>query len=464
VVAGAAFSICSGDEGEGPAEVADVKLLLVCHNHPDLLVGGVEMYVKDLYEALSDSPGFEPMLLARAGAPFTSFDAYHADTQLAMANDDPNQYLLFTDLTDFDWFYGRLKSTKGTVLQDFRELLLAHRPDVVHFQHTAYMGYDMVRVARNALPDAPIVYSLHEYIPICHRDGVMVRTLNDELCREESPRRCHECFPEIDSHTFYIRKRFIRSHLSLADCFIAPSEYVAERYAEWGLERSKIVVKASHRQPIRLGGEELERSEPTRERNRFAYFGQLNPYKGADVLLRAMDELGEDFDGELSLYGANLEKQSPRFRERFEALLDLDRENVRFVGDYERVELPKLMAGSAWVVVPSIWWETGPIVVWEAFQHGRPVICSDIGGMSEKVTDGVNGLHFRTGDAHDLAETMRRAAETPGLWEELRSGVPREPGHSIEEDVAIMTAIYKGLLERDGRTGTELALEEVPSA
>ena len=32
----------------------------------------------------------------------------------------------------------------------------------------------------------------------------------------------------------------------------------------------------------------------------------------------------------------------------------------------------------------------------EAFQYGRPVICSDIGGMSEKVTDGVNGLHFRT--------------------------------------------------------------------
>jgi glycosyltransferase involved in cell wall biosynthesis len=180
------------------------------------------------------------------------------------------------------------------------------------------------------------------------------------------------------------------------------------------------------------------------------------------VLLRAMDELGEDFDGELYLYGANLEKQSPRFRVRFEALLDLDRENVRFVGEYERDELPKLMAGIDWVVVPSIWWETGPIVVWEAFQHGRPVICSDIGGMSEKVTDGVNGLHFRTGDAHDLAETMRRAAETPGLWEELRSGVPREPGHSIEEDVAIMTAIYKGLLERDGRTGTELALEGVP--
>ena len=61
------------------------------------------------------------------------------------------------------------------------------------------------------------------------------------------------------------------------------------------------------------------------------------------------------------------------------------------------------MARIDWVVVPSIWWENGPLVILEAFQHGRPVICSDIGGMSEKVTDGVNGLHFRRGDPRDLA-------------------------------------------------------------
>ena len=34
-----------------------------------------------------------------------------------------------------------------------------------------------MRVIRNTLPDAPIVYTLHEYVPICHHDGQMVRTL-----------------------------------------------------------------------------------------------------------------------------------------------------------------------------------------------------------------------------------------------------------------------------------------------
>jgi len=450
-----------GSEG---SQITEVKLLLVGHSHPELLVGGVEMYVKDLYEALARSDEFEPLLLARAGPPYSSFDAYHEDTQLALVNDDPNQYLLFTDLSDFDFFNGRLKSTKEKVVRSFHDFLVAQCPDIVHFQHTTYMGYDIVRATRNALPDVPIVYSFHEYIPICYSDGHMIRTKNDELCEEESPRRCHECFPEISPQTFFMRKRFIQSHLSLVDCFIVPSEYVAERYEQWGLDRSKIVVKPYSRQPSSTNGVRPEPEEPMRTRNRFAYFGQFNPYKGADVLLQAMDVLGGDFDGELWLFGANLEIQEPRFRERFEALLGVERDNVHLVGQYDRAELPKLMAGIDWVVVPSIWWETGPIVVWEAFQHGRPVICSDIGGMSEKVTDGLNGLHFRTGDPHDLAETMRRAAETPGLWEELQAGVPREPGHSIDEDVEIMTAIYKGLLERRESMSPELSLEEVPSA
>ena len=39
------------------------------------------------------------------------------------------------------------------------------------------------------------------------------------------------------------------------------------------------------------------------------------------MLLRAMDILGEDFDGELHIYGGNLDMQDPRWQERFADLL-----------------------------------------------------------------------------------------------------------------------------------------------
>jgi glycosyltransferase involved in cell wall biosynthesis len=83
------------------------------------------------------------------------------------------------------------------------------------------------------------------------------------------------------------------------------------------------------------------------------------------------------------------------------------------------------------------------------------VIASNIGGQSEKVTDGVNGLHFRRGDPADLARVMRMAAETPGLWDDLHSGIPERPGHPIEEHVETITRIYDSLLAGSRVSGGE---------
>ena len=87
----------------------------------------------------------------------------------------------------------------------------------------------------------------------------------------------------------------------------------------------------------------------------------------------------------------------------------------------------------------------------EAFQHGRPVICSDIGGMSEKVTDGVSGLHFRRGDPASLAQAIDRAANEPGIWDRMREGIPPVP--RIMEHAAEMTELYNDLLQGRGPGG-----------
>jgi glycosyltransferase involved in cell wall biosynthesis len=150
-------------------------------------------------------------------------------------------------------------------------------------------------------------------------------------------------------------------------------------------------------------------------------------------------------DVHLWLHGANLRMQPKDFQEEFSSLLgEATKENVTLVGRYAHAELPKLMANIDWVVVPSIWWENSPLVIQEAFQYGRPVICSDIGGMAEKVTDGVNGLHFRVNDPISLAQTICRAVSSPGLWQRLRSGIPDIYG--MENHVATLSELYRTLL------------------
>src|SRR5205823_14876537 len=151
---------------------------------------------------------------------------------------------------------------------------------------------------------------------------------------------------------------------------------------------------------------------------------QLLPFKGIDVLLEAMQLLERDFRGHLWVHGANLDLQPQEFRDRVDTLLEETRANVTFAGAYAPSEVGELMAAVDWVVVPSIWWENSPLVIEEAFLHGRPVICSNVGGMAEKVAHGVNGLHFRVRDPVSLAAAIEHAVSTPGLWRTLRDAIP----------------------------------------
>ena len=121
---------------------------------------------------------------------------------------------------------------------------------------------------------------------------------------------------------------------------------------------------------------------------------------------------------------------------------------VRFVGPYKSPDLPRLMREVDWVVMPSTWWENAPVVIQEAFQHGRPVIASDIGGMAEKVRDRLDGLHFRAGSPDLLADCLERALREPGLWDRLRSRI-RRPPTAIEAAEAHAT-LYRTLLDAKG--------------
>jgi glycosyltransferase involved in cell wall biosynthesis len=153
-----------------------------------------------------------------------------------------------------------------------------------------------------------------------------------------------------------------------------------------------------------------------------------------------------DPDIHLWLHGANLAPQPQAFQERFTELLGKTGGSVTFAGGYDHGNLARHMANVDWVVVPSLWWENSPLVIHEAFQYGRPVICSSIGGMAEKVTHGVNGIHVRPGDAVSLAEAIRYAVTKPGMWEQLKAGIP--PVYSMDEHVASLSATYRQLLAR----------------
>lgn len=434
-----------------------LKVLFICHNHPLLYPGGAEEYALEIYEEMRDSGMAEPILLARAGMTAETGAVAHPGTAFSVLGEDSNQYLMHCDLDDFEWVT-LSQRTKELFTIHLREFLLTHQPDVVHVQHTLYLGIDLLREIRGTLPNVPIVHTLHEFRSICHRDGVLVRTKEDELCLEASPRRCNECFPDLSQELFFMRERFIRSQLSVVDLFIAPSQFLMDRYIDWGIPPERIRLSDYGRAPVPSIPD-----GPGEVRNKLGYFGQLNPYKGVNVLLEAMrllgengnhsangesgraEELSSDFEPRLRVHGANLEKQSDEFQTEFYDLIDATTSNVTYIGKYDKSSVAQLFSEIDWVVVPSVWWENSPLVIQEAFLYGRPVICSNIGGMAEKVADGINGLHFQTGDPAGLADTIRKAVSSPTLWEQLRRGIP--PIKTAEEDARYLLDTYMELIE-----------------
>ena len=94
--------------------------------------------------------------------------------------------------------------------------------------------------------------------------------------------------------------------------------------------------------------------------------------------------------------------------------------SLTFAGRYDAQDAAGADERVGWVVVPSIWWENSPVVIQEAKRAGTPLIVSDIGGMAEKVRDGVDGLQFKRGSPVDLARAMAR----PPIRRRARASAP----------------------------------------
>lgn len=462
--------------------MTESTVLSIVHNHPGIRPGGAEGYAAELHRAISRHPGWRSVLLARGGPPLGRSGRFHLSTMVAPVDGREDEYLLFNDGYTFDWFKGAV-TDKDWLTRHVRRYLQALQPDVVHVQHTMHLGYDLLREIRTTLPDTPIVHTLHEFAAMCLRDGQMMRTHDEGLCSAATPRACHECFPEHSPRDFFLRERFVKANFAAVDQFISPSRFLRDRYIDWGIDPERIIYEENGRtSPARVAGID---DRPTRDR--LGFFGQFSRYKGLDVLLQAMGLLDPTVEDGVSVsvrrttrpkdaaaaeiasvleavlgrpssptnddgphlwvHGANLDLQVGSYRDRLADLLDRTGDRVTMVGRYLPDDLPDLMEGIDWVVVPSVWWENAPLVIQEAFAHGRPVICSDIGGMAEKVTDGVNGLHFRAGDPRSLARVLHRATTESGLWERLREGIPEV--HPMDVHVDRLVQLYTDLMGRE---------------
>lgn len=279
-------------------------------------------------------------------------------------------------------------------------LLRSEAPDVVHVHNTFMMISPSVY---EACSDAgiPVIQTLHNYRLLCPGWSL---SRNGEVCEECLDHGLwrgvlHGCYRDSKLMTAAVAA-MLQVHRAKGtwrdsvDGYVALTNFARNKFIQGGLPESSIHVK-----PNFLADDPGERKSAGCGA---LFIGRLSVEKGAGVLVEASQKLNSAQpvtiigDGPLraSLEAKALQGQQP---------------NVTFAGWKPRAEIFAAIKAASFVVLPSLSYEGFPMTLVEAFACGTPVICSDRGGLPEIVEDGVTGLHFKAGDADDLADKMEWA-------------------------------------------------------
>lgn len=177
---------------------------------------------------------------------------------------------------------------------------------------------------------------------------------------------------------------------------------------------------------------------------RLVFVGRLTAIKGLRVLIAAFARARATRPGlTLTLVGDGDDRAH---LERLAAPLG---DAVRFAGFLSQGAVAEALAEADAMVLPSFA-EGLPVVLMEALASARPVIATQVAGVSELVEDGVNGFVVPAGDAESLADRIGRLADDPGL--RVRMGAAGRAKVRAEFDARIEAARIGALFA--GRGGS----------
>ena len=141
------------------------------------------------------------------------------------------------------------------------------------------------------------------------------------------------------------------------------------------------------------------------------YFGRIERVKGIEVLITAMHHLREHKDLKLVLAGTGNYLNDAKQLVEHLGLSD----SVTFLGQCSQDEVSELLGGCFASVTPSIWAETFGLTLIESLSQERPVIASQIGGMTEILEEGSTGFFITPGNANELAERILYLYKNPSV-------------------------------------------------
>lgn len=250
----------------------------------------------------------------------------------------------------------------------------------------------------------PIVQTLHEYKIVC---PVYTLVSNGEICQackghafwHATLKRCNRgslARSMLSTVESYVSK--VLGSVRQIDHFITVSHFQREKMIELGIPAEKVTAIHNFINTFSI--------KPSSEQGEyFLYFGRLERLKGLFTLIEAASTLKKiplliAGDGEA--------------RSELEQLIEQNGlKHIHLLGFKGDNELHQLIRNSICTLAPSEWYETFGLTLIESFARGRPAIASHIGGISEIVSDTIDGFLVPPKNVEVLREKMLWMAEHP---------------------------------------------------
>ncbi len=453
-----------------------MKILMITIGYPPLQVGGTETYVLGLVEALKEK-GFTcevAYLQACDPGACSDMDVVEKECEgtkirIVRVNRERNQ---------LQWLHFD-KSLMERLVQIFLKVVKSSQPAIVHV-HPLQLGWESYLIEELRKQGYKVILTYHSSTTSCMRGDLVY--LGKEACDGRiMPVRCISCFlyskgvPLLLSRVlaglplgvfdwgYRILNRFgvlkrLRSFFSIpllfherwkawkrathsASKIVAVCQWVSDVILKNDVSEKKVFLS---RHGLRFKQERL----PSRIASpvvRFGFLGRVTDEKGIPTLLAALQQIPPSIDFEFEFCSSTFSKHEwlPSERQCVDDVYEMCRRDarVRVKGSLADRDLPQLLAGWDALIVPSFWFESGPMVIYEAFAVQTPVIGSRRGGIQELVEDGRTGFLFKSGDADELAELLKRFAQNPEELRSLRKDI--QPPRTFKEVAEDMEKVYQ---------------------
>lgn len=283
------------------------------------------------------------------------------------------------------------------------ELVVREKPDLAHV-HLFWGGLSPSIFSVLRKHHIPLVHTVHDYRMVCpaytFRDG------GGRVCEACGGKHFYRCAVHRCAKGSLVKSLLMAAEMYTRNLFFHPAGHIdglvfVSRFSQ---EKHIRNAPAFRHVPARVLYNAVPSLGTYPEGERESYllcYGRLSPEKGISTLLKAARALPRV---RFKLVGTGpLQAQIQTYKQTEQL------DNVEILGYRSGEPLYRLIAGAAYVIVPSECYENNPMTIVEAYALSTPVIGSRIGGIPEIIREGETGYTFAPADADDLADTIRRA-------------------------------------------------------